>query len=63
MGKWWMQADCVLIEAPTQQEAFRRYRKEVAAGNIAVSSGRACDAFATMSVESKERRLKQEEHD
>ena len=45
MPHWWIQADCVLIEASNIQEAFQRYRDLLARAEIACSQGQHCSAM------------------
>ncbi len=45
MGRYWVQADCVLIEADDPVEAIAEYRRLLAQFEVACSNGRYCDAM------------------
>mgnify|MGYP001615638046 FL=1 len=44
-GRYWVQADCVLIEADDPVSAIAEYRRRLAAFAIACSHGKHCDAM------------------
>lgn len=45
MGRYWVQADCVLIEADDPGAAIAEYRRLLAAFHVACSTGQHCDAL------------------
>jgi len=45
MPHYWIQADCVLIEAPHIQAAYQQYRDLLSRYQIACSQGEHCDAM------------------
>jgi hypothetical protein len=45
MGQYWVQADCVLIEADDPGSAIAEYRRMLAVFQIACSTGKHCDAM------------------
>ena len=44
-GRYWVQADCVLIEADDPVAAIAEYRRQLAVFDIACSTGRHCSAL------------------
>jgi hypothetical protein len=45
MGQYWVQADCVLIEAEDPVSAIEEYRRQLQDFHIACSTGKHCDAM------------------
>lgn len=54
-GKYWVQADCVLIDADEPVSAIAEYRRMLADFQVACSTGKHCDAMYYTQVVNPER--------
>ena len=55
MPHWWIQADCVLIEARDIQDAYGVYREQLAQAEIGCSQGEHCCALRALKLTNPEK--------
>lgn len=55
MGKYWVQAECVLIDAEDPVLAIRHYRQALTHFNIGCKTGKHCDALRLVALCNPER--------